>query len=324
MYYVISQMCFYYALSHYFIPGYSNNHKARLLHAPVIGFFVLLLVAYQMLLSVVPYTSVDILGYAANIEVNRVIELTNEKRISQGLNPLGENLLLTQAARSKGEDMLSKNYWAHVAPDGTEPWKFFIDAGYKYKFAGENLARDFTNANSAVEAWMASPSHRDNLLSNKYSDMGIAVVEGDLDGIDTTIIVQLFGTAVGDLVPAVPIAQANTGESENVVSNVTPTAVVTPHPTATPTPVLESITAAASTGIGGTGGDSGKLTVSPFTSTRTVSMIAITLLLGALVIDGVAVHKRKIPRIAGRTFAHFAFVGMVLAILLIARAGEIL
>lgn len=129
-----------------------------------------------------PLFGVRILGYAANISSTEIVSLTNQKRTEAGVSSLIYNLQLEQAARQKGQDMIENDYWAHVAPDGTEPWVFFVDAGYKYRYAGENLARDFSNPQDAINAWMASPSHKDNLLSDKYKEIGIAVVEGDLGG----------------------------------------------------------------------------------------------------------------------------------------------
>ena len=199
---------------------------------------ILTLLFYQAVLQLVPRTGVRILGYAANISVEEVVRLTNDKRVAAGLNALSINESLSSAARAKGQDMLDKDYWAHIAPDGTEPWKFFIDAGYKYKYAGENLARDFSNPSSAIEAWMASPTHRDNVLSDRYNEVGIAVVEGDMNGVDTTLIVQLFGTKLSDANVQVPIAQA-----QEVAATVPPSLSVTPspqatvQPTATPLPV---------------------------------------------------------------------------------------
>jgi uncharacterized protein YkwD len=105
-----------------------------------------------------------------------------------------------QMPLQKGRDMIDKDYWAHVAPDGTQPWKFFSQFGYKYRFAGENLARDFSNANDAVNAWMNSPTHKDNILNPKYKEIGIGITEGDLAGSDTTIIVQFFGATYSDKV----------------------------------------------------------------------------------------------------------------------------
>src|SRR3972149_10673467 len=185
-------------LAHLFVPRQSNNHKAKLLHPSSLTTLVLVLAVFQLSITFLPSFGEKVLGYAANISPDEVIRLTNEKRVANGFSPLTTNAVLSQAAQAKGADMLNKDYWAHVAPDGTQPWYFFTNFGYKYRYAGENLARDFQNPTSAVEAWMASPSHKENLLSSKYKEIGIAVVEGDLAGVDTTIIVQFFGTNLVD------------------------------------------------------------------------------------------------------------------------------
>ncbi len=65
------------------------------------------------------------MGYASSISLDEVLRLTNERRKEAGLSPLKLDPVLSQAAKSKGEDMLNKDYWAHVSPDGVEPWKFF-------------------------------------------------------------------------------------------------------------------------------------------------------------------------------------------------------
>ena len=266
------------------------------------------------------------------IPVEEVIGLTNQKRIENGLSGLGVNPLLSEAARAKGEDMLLKDYWAHTSPDGVEPWKFFADVGYKYRFAGENLARDFSNAQSAVEAWMASPSHRENLLSSKYQEIGIAVVEGDLNGVDTTIIVQLFGSKYSDTAPQVPIASAQQDEVIPTVSIPTLQPSVTAQPTKpvetlTPTPNLNFIAESRqdnSEGLGKTSASNLQVLISPFKTTKNISVATTALLLVVMILDGIIVHKRKVVRISGRTFAHVAFLGMVLAIVLIAKSGSIL
>lgn len=323
-------MSFANALLHYFYPVHTNDHKPKIIHTPVLLFLSFVLLAYQVLLQVAPQIGVSILGYAANIPTSEVVRLTNVKRQEAGVGTLEVSPILEQAARNKGLHMLENDYWAHVAPDGTEPWAFFISSGYKYKYAGENLARDFTNPNSAVEAWMASPTHRDNLLSGKYTQIGIAVVEGDMDGVDTTIIVQLFGAPVGDLSAGVPIAEASTGQtvaqevggSQNVQPTVVPTTTSPPAETLSPQNVdgMDRLP-------GGSEGDSGILTnlsISPFESTKSLSVFTISLLLGVFTVDGIVVAKKKLPRVGGRTVAHIAFLGMVLAIILIARAGQIL
>jgi len=301
-------MKFAHRLAHLVFPRESNNQKAKLLHSSSLIFLTLIFILFQLALTVFPKVGPRVLGYAANISPDEVIRLSNEKRAQNGLGPLEANATLSQAAQAKGADMLNKDYWAHTAPDGTAPWKFFIDFGYKYRYAGENLARDFSNPSSAVDAWMASPTHRENLLSPKYKEVGIAVVEGDLAGVDTTIIVQFFGTKYVDTVPAVPVARAKTTVAASPVPTPVPSekplaVVVTPRPL----PAVES-----------------RVLISPFKATRSLSLSIVGLLLAVLVVDGVLVSRRRIARIGGRTFAHIAFLGMIVVIALLLKAGQII
>jgi hypothetical protein len=288
-----------------------------MLHSSTLFVLVGFLIIFQIILQTLPYSGVNILGYAANIPPSEVVNISNQKRTDSGLTPLVYNEALSQAARTKGEHMLDNDYWSHIAPDGTEPWGFFVDAGYKYRYAGENLARDFSNPQSAVDAWMASPSHKENLLSEKYKEIGIAVVEGDLGGVDTTIIVQLFGTQLSDASASVPIAQAKTEVSIIPTNTPIPTGSPGTSPTLAPTVFVTAEASQTQEGIRG-------VLVSPFDTTRGVSLIVIVLLLAVMIIDGVVISRKRLTRVSGRTFAHLAFLGMILTIVFIARAGEIL
>lgn len=305
-------MKFAHRIAHLVWPRESNNQKAKLLHSSSLTYLTIALILFQGVLGFFPKIGPQILGYAANISPDEVIRLTNEKRAQNGIAPVSLNSTLSQAAQAKGADMLNKDYWAHVAPDGTQPWKFFIDFGYRYRYAGENLARDFTNAPSAVDAWMASPSHKENLLNPKYKDIGIAVVEGDLAGVDTTIIVQFFGTKYTDTIAPAPIAQAT--PTPTAAATVAPTTIPTPTPTPPAQPAQLTVLNA----------EKPTVLISPFTTTKTVSIAVVGILLGILIIDGVVTSRRRIARIGGRTFAHLSFLGMILAIILILKAGQVL
>jgi uncharacterized protein YkwD len=106
------------------------------------------------------------------------IRLVNAERAKQNLQPLEENEQLNQSAQMKADDMAAKDYWSHDAPDGTKPWWFFYEAGYVYKYAGENLARDDYEPVEAIDFmddWMASPTHREIILSPKFRDIGVGV-----------------------------------------------------------------------------------------------------------------------------------------------------
>jgi len=142
------------------------------------------------------------------------------------------------------------------------------------------------------------------------------VVEGNLSGADTTIIVQFFGAASVSA-PSIPVAEAKTvativptkkPETLAVLSTPTPSPVPTPTPTATPNNEVVSTSYLAS----------------PFDSTKNISLGVVGVLLLVLSIDLIVVRRRRIMRIGGRTLAHIAFLGMVLAVLLILKAGQII
>lgn len=302
-------------LKHLFIPHESNNQKAKILHPSSLSLIAVFLIAFQVLLSFGHRTFPQVLGYAANIPPSDVIRLTNVQRQANGLSALNENSTLDSAALAKGNDMLAKGYWAHFAPDGTSPWSFFLSFGYKYRYAGENLARDFSDPASAVNAWMNSPSHRENILNPNYQDIGVGVVQGSLAGADTTIIVQFFGSSLSGS-PAIPIAQAKetstTAPSPKVEARAAtpvPIATVTPSPSPTPTPPPSIATFSF---------------VSPFQTTKGISLGVTGLLLLVLSIDLIVVRRKRIARIGGRTLAHLAFLGMILAVILILKAGQII
>jgi hypothetical protein len=297
-------------LKHLFVPHETNNQKAKLLHSDSLFLIAISLVAFQFFMGFANKAFPRVLGYAANISPEEVIRLTNVERANNGLSQLTVNSKLSQAALAKGNDMLAKGYWAHFAPDGTSPWSFFISFGYKYKYAGENLARDFSDASSAVNAWMNSPSHRENILNSSYQEIGIGVVEGNLSGVDTTIIVQFFGTPLNGsaVIPAVK-AKDSLVASQTPAPTPEPTLVPTSSPVPTPTP--------ENTG-------SSISYVSPFSSTKGVSLLVLGVLIMILSIDLVIVRRKRIARIGGRTLAHIAFYGMILAVILILKAGQII
>lgn len=152
-----------------------------------------LIVSIALLGSLTIYTH----AYAM-VDKAEVIRLVNEERKQLGLNELVENETLDQAAALKATDMLGNNYFAHSSPAGITPWHWFEQAGYQYKFAGENLAMDFSSPTSLHKAWMNSPSHRENIVSSKYQEIGIAIIDGVIENKETLVAVQLFGTPLSE------------------------------------------------------------------------------------------------------------------------------
>ncbi|MBX4188228.1 MAG: CAP domain-containing protein [Candidatus Doudnabacteria bacterium] len=131
-------------------------------------------------------------AYAARetLTVEQVLMEANKDRTLFGLPALKLDHTLNLAAFAKAEDMLAKEYFAHVSPEGVKPWQWFKALGYNYSFAGENLAIGFEDSEDLEQSWMNSPKHRANILSENYSDMGVAIVYRN----GQKIIVQLFGS----------------------------------------------------------------------------------------------------------------------------------
>lgn len=148
------------ALRHYFLPHEANNYKAKSIHTSALVFYIVLLFVLQMFFSVTKKMEPNILGYATNVTVEKVLDLVNRERTKANLKPLALSPELSQAATSKANDMFMKDYWAHVSPTGTTPWYFITSSGYNYLYAGENLAKDFATSEEVVAAWMKSPTHR--------------------------------------------------------------------------------------------------------------------------------------------------------------------
>lgn len=131
--------------------------------------------------------------FFADITKTALESFVNQTRQSLGLSPLQENIELNKAAQLKAEDMIKNQYFQHTSPQGITPWFWFLETGYNYKYAGENLAIGFFDSNEVYQAWLNSPSHKENLLNPNYKEVGTAVLDGYGQN-NTIIVVQLFGT----------------------------------------------------------------------------------------------------------------------------------
>jgi len=135
------------------------------------------------------------------IGVEPIVKLSNEARSRYDQPALQPSSLLMSAAQQKAEDMVAKRYFAHFSPDNKSPWDFFKEAGYTYKVAGENLAITNEDEAAVIAGWLNSPTHKENLLSNQYTDIGIGVATyGEYQGNKNTIVVvALYGSQAPQL-----------------------------------------------------------------------------------------------------------------------------
>lgn len=177
----------------WFWPHESNNYKPHAIRHKTLFYYSGILLTVKALIFILLFFTYPNPAEFSTITVNRIIELTNKERESYNLSILKHNSTLDLAAQKKVNDMLADNYFAHTSPTGVKPWQWFKEAGYNYTFAGENLAMNFVEAEDALKAWMDSPSHRDNIISPNYEDIGVAVAVGVINGQETTLVVQLFG-----------------------------------------------------------------------------------------------------------------------------------
>jgi len=124
-----------------------------------------------------------------------VIDYTNQNRKDNGsLPPLKENTKLNSSATKKLQDMFAKQYFEHVSPDGVGVADLGSQAQYEYIVIGENLAMgNFKDDKALVEAWMASPGHRANIINKNYTEIGVSVGKGIYEGREIWMGVQHFG-----------------------------------------------------------------------------------------------------------------------------------
>jgi hypothetical protein len=290
--------------SHFLIPSENNNFRSRSLHHDYLSLYLLIALVFSF--SVKQLKIHNILGFATDISVTKLFEVTNEKRNQSGLSTLSYNQSLSDAAQKKAEDMFAKNYWAHYAPDGKTPWDFILSTGYKYEFAGENLAKNFLFSNAVVDAWMNSPKHRENILKAEYSEVGYAVVNGVLGGEETTLVVQMFGKPLAKVVadnrpPAImPAAKPVLAEEK-----------ILPEPKTLPAAISQE-------------NNHSRFSIPAISLNMTYTFIIF--LIVALVADFYVAAKLRIVRLSGRNIAHILFLAFIVIgiSLIIVKSGIIL
>lgn len=298
------------AIWNLFFPHHGNNHKAHIIKSASLFALTLFFVIFQTGISFFVLAKPSVLGFSSNITPERIIELTNEERSKLGLGSLKSNQLLSEAARQKAADMFVFNYWAHVSPSGRTPWTFFTDVGYKYQYAGENLARDFRDPDSVVRAWMNSPSHRENVVNGKYQEIGVAVVDGTLQGVETTLVVQLFGTPYGAV--SKPVEKAAPKPAGKPVVAELPKEVEQQEQ-AQPRETVETL-----------GEKKESILTSPLDLTKAIVIFVIGILIGAFAIDILVVSHRDTPRISSHSLAQMMFLLFVLVAGLLVKGGAII
>lgn len=114
----------------------------------------------------------------AQIE-NDSFQLVNEERVVNAISPrLGGDSELASIARGHSERMRDEGFFSHTSPSGETLGQRLKRNGYSFSFVGENLAR-VTNvgdpAGFAHSLLMQNPAHRGNILSTRFTRLGVGV-----------------------------------------------------------------------------------------------------------------------------------------------------
>jgi uncharacterized protein YkwD len=140
---------------------------------------------------------------AATLDLGILSQL-NGIRSAHGLRPLTVSRSLGAAAMAHSRDMVAAGYFAHDSSGGQPFWQriqaFYTAGSYGYWAVGENLfwSAGLATADACVEAWMASPKHRANILDPNWTQIGIAAVTpaaapGTYEKSDVTVVTTDFG-----------------------------------------------------------------------------------------------------------------------------------
>jgi uncharacterized protein YkwD len=173
---------------------------------------------------------------------SRIFDLVQDERhaLDPKAKPLAHDSELSQVARAHSADMAKKNYFAHRGPDGETSAGLIMDTDAQFQgLLGENLAAQYFVAGSGVDveifahrfvdAWLASPSHRENLAFAAYDRSGVgAAVDGN-----TIYVTQLFATDLGlSGHPADPKTRKITELPDTKSANPAPSDATPPEPAA--------------------------------------------------------------------------------------------
>ncbi len=121
----------------------------------------------------------------------KIVELTNLERKKKELPPLLTNALLFKVAQAHSENMAKQGKMEHVL-DGKKPGDRMREAGYKFARAHENIAKGDPQVplEDLMKAWMESKGHRENILTEMCTEIGIGIAK-DADG--QVYYTQVFG-----------------------------------------------------------------------------------------------------------------------------------
>jgi hypothetical protein len=175
------------------IPAKDNNFLPKIIGFRALVLYCFLSVVIFFLISPV---FVQINKLLADLTQDLIIKEINPLRTEQGFLSLKANDKLGRAAQMKAEDMIEKDYFDHISPTGKYPWEWIKEAGYDYAAAAENLAINASDPKALVSAWLNSPPHAENIMNGYFTDVGVGIAKGEINGKNTTVVVMFLGRKI--------------------------------------------------------------------------------------------------------------------------------
>jgi len=249
--------------NHHTKPRGVNKHSFQKVYWPyipivlIIGVLLSIGVQSGSLAAYAKHPGGRVLAYATSMTINGLLSDTNAQRVANGLPALSLNSKLDAAAQANADDMAARDYWSHYTPEGNPPWTWVSNQGYSYQALGQNLATGFSDEQSTINGWMASPPHRENLLNSSYTEVGFGYANSpnytSAGGGPMTIVVAFYGkpqvlaaATTSSPAPAAPAAKPATASAPAPSQSApvsAPAADQTPTPAADTAPQPEKPTA---------------------------------------------------------------------------------
>ena len=167
------------------------------------------------------------------------------------------------------------------------------------------MAKNFSTSKDVVNAWYESVSHKENLLNENYDEVGFAVVDGNLDGYETTLVVQMFGR------PKNPLQIATKFDERSYLENLAQ------EPARAQVPSVQTH-------------KTERVSVPEFsidipTATKSISSVFLTFVLLLLALDIWYSQKKGILKLSGHTYVHVLFlIAMLVGIWFVLKPGVVM
>ncbi len=198
-----------------FIPHPGNDYKPKILHPKrAVLYSSLALVCKGIVVLTIlmipkqAFLLPDVLADQEQ-EMNRLIA---DFRASKNLPKLASNNKLESSSQMKANDMSAFSYFSHQGPEGRGLQYWMRTVGYDYTLAGENLAVGFSDVHDVLKAWIASPTHYQNLAEQEFIENGMGFSSGEFEGRSTVFIAHHFGD------PYIPVIQPSAERDQAILS----------------------------------------------------------------------------------------------------------